>query len=421
MSEINLKLITDEYLEDESGMSGQAEGIYFAKTTEDISDFMKESVVRNSNVTIQGSRTGICGGAVPDGGLVLNLSHMNRIERVTRMDSKQMQLLVQCGVTLCELETFFVKQLPIFGKRYYFPPNPTEDTATIGGVIACNSLGSHGNAVGSLKDYLIRLTVVERDGGIVTISGDNGQIEQYIGSEGKNGVIAEAEITLLVEPECQYALLCYFKENDQVFNFCERLEKLSDTVRVTSAEYMDTAALQVVSKHRKEVSEFQKIPELLCEGHAAALLLELCSASEDEMLEGLEKILEYLEEAGIDVDKTIVAEDETERVRLRLLKHAVIKAANMENQKTFRETGYLPEFYDVTLPKVSYPRVLGWIHHTGGPRRLIYGHILTGHLHLHLLETEDSDYGTVFVQTVKEQEGIMGYDFGMGKRRQNPF
>jgi D-lactate dehydrogenase (cytochrome) len=71
MSEPFLPALSD-YLRDESRRTGRADRIAFARTAEDVLAALAEARANRRPVTVQGARTGVTGGAVPEGGLVLN-------------------------------------------------------------------------------------------------------------------------------------------------------------------------------------------------------------------------------------------------------------------------------------------------------------------------------------------------------------
>ena len=73
----------DDYLRDESRKTGKAEFIAFPKTEDEAIRIVMHAYESGITVTTQGSRTGIAAGAVPEGGIILNLSRMNRIRLFT--------------------------------------------------------------------------------------------------------------------------------------------------------------------------------------------------------------------------------------------------------------------------------------------------------------------------------------------------
>jgi len=58
----------EEYLRDESRGCGFAESISFPQTIEQAQEEIKALAAARAPVTVQGARTGICGGARPAGG-----------------------------------------------------------------------------------------------------------------------------------------------------------------------------------------------------------------------------------------------------------------------------------------------------------------------------------------------------------------
>lgn len=140
----------EEYLRDESRLTGYAESILQAKSAQEVLDFLKTE----SPFTVQGARTGIVGGAVPQGGRILNLSSMNRITGLSVKDGAFF-VTVEPGVLLCDLDDALASKrfdasswdepsreaLAALAKAppQFFPPDPTESTATLGGMFAANA------------------------------------------------------------------------------------------------------------------------------------------------------------------------------------------------------------------------------------------------------------------------------------------
>ena len=68
-----------DYLHDESRQMGQAESISFPTSEEEMCEIMRIMSARETDVTIQGSLTGLAAGAVPNGGHIMNVQKMNRV------------------------------------------------------------------------------------------------------------------------------------------------------------------------------------------------------------------------------------------------------------------------------------------------------------------------------------------------------
>ena len=106
----------DEYRRDESRSVGEADAIAFPTCEDDVVQILRRlrldaeaACERPVPVTVQGARTGLAAGAVPHGGLVLNLSRMNRYLGMRRADDGTFLLRVQPGVVLSDLRKKLAK------------------------------------------------------------------------------------------------------------------------------------------------------------------------------------------------------------------------------------------------------------------------------------------------------------------------
>jgi glycolate oxidase len=169
------------------------------ETAEQISDIMKLANREGIPVIPRGSGTGLSGMAIPaKGGVVLDLSHMNKILKISIEDRLA---IVQPGVVYATLE----KALAPFG--FFFPPDPASGkVCTLGGNVATNAGGVKGAKYGTTKDYVLGLQVVLPDGRIMrtgskaikSVSGYD-LTKLFVGSEGTLGIVTE--ITLKINPK----------------------------------------------------------------------------------------------------------------------------------------------------------------------------------------------------------------------------
>ena len=68
-----------DYLRDESRRVGRADRIAFPRTETEVLAALAEAREQRRPITTQGARTGVTGGAVPEGGMILTLAHMDPI------------------------------------------------------------------------------------------------------------------------------------------------------------------------------------------------------------------------------------------------------------------------------------------------------------------------------------------------------
>jgi glycolate oxidase len=171
----------------------------WAKSAEQVSEIIKLANRRGIPVIPRGAGTGLSGMAVPArGGIVLDLSHMKKILKISIEDRLA---IVQPGVVYAELE----KALASDG--FFFPPDPASGkVSTLGGNVATNAGGVKGAKYGTTRDYVLGLQVVLPDGRIMrtgskamkSVSGYD-LTRLFVGSEGTLGVVTE--ITLKINPK----------------------------------------------------------------------------------------------------------------------------------------------------------------------------------------------------------------------------
>ncbi|MHA1860269.1 MAG: FAD-binding oxidoreductase, partial [Candidatus Asgardarchaeia archaeon] len=183
------RILTDysNYLVDESRFGlAEAEVIFFPRCERDIAQFLVEMERKGAPVTISGGRTGIVGGAVPEGGGLLCLDRMDKVLGV-RWDASVngWSVKVQPGLSIENLRQLVEKKriegLEVEGNRgdldrflcdglsYFYPPDPTEETASIGGTVATDASGARSYKYGSTRRYVKSLRVVLSCGEVIEV------------------------------------------------------------------------------------------------------------------------------------------------------------------------------------------------------------------------------------------------------------
>ena len=204
-------------------------------TTEEVSAIMTFANDRKIPVVVRGSGTGLVGAAVAVcGGIMLDTTLMNNI---LELDTDNLTVTVQPGLLLMDLAEF------VESHGFFYPPDPGEKSATIGGNISTNAGGMRAVKYGVTRDYVRGLTVVLPDGKIVELGGkvvknSSGYSlkDLIIGSEGTLGIIAQAVLKLLPLPARSLSLLVPFDNMDKA------IETVPEIIRSksipTAIEYM---------------------------------------------------------------------------------------------------------------------------------------------------------------------------------------
>lgn len=202
--------INEEYSHDElSGTSSYPDVVVKAKSAEEIAAIMKYAYENTIPVTPRGAGTGLVGSSVPmEHGIMIDTTLMNQI---LELDEENLTVTVEPGVLLMELSAY------VEDHDFFYPPDPGEKSATIGGNISTNAGGMRAVKYGVTRDYVMGLEVVLPDGTITQFGGkvvknSSGYDlkDLIIGSEGTLGFITKAILKLLPLPKRVISLLIPF-------------------------------------------------------------------------------------------------------------------------------------------------------------------------------------------------------------------
>lgn len=153
------------YATDASIYQIEPQAVAFPKSREEIASAIAAAVSHDLPITPRGAGTGLTGGAIGTG-LVIDFSRHNRA--ISDFDRERKTVRVDPGVVLDELNAFLKPHGLRFG-----PDVATSSRATLGGMIANNSSGSHVPLYGTTADHILSLDVALTDGRIVTIGKDH--------------------------------------------------------------------------------------------------------------------------------------------------------------------------------------------------------------------------------------------------------
>lgn len=178
---------------------GSAEAYFKVQSTEEVQKLVRYAADHDLPITIRGAGTNLVGSTIPHGGIIIDLSAMNKI---LELDEANRTLLVEPGVLLCDLQAYVEE------RGLFYPPDPAEKNATIGGNIATNAGGMRAVKYGVTRDFVLGLEVVTAKGEVVHLgskclkdaTGLNLK-QLLIGSEGTLGVITKCLLRLITKPE----------------------------------------------------------------------------------------------------------------------------------------------------------------------------------------------------------------------------
>ncbi|MCT8977660.1 FAD-binding oxidoreductase [Clostridium sp. CX1] len=363
--------INEDFSHDElGGVSRMPEVMVEVLSTEEVSSIMTYAYENSIPVVARGSGTGLVGASVPIyGGIMINLTKMNRI---LELDEENLTLTLEPGVLLMEIGKF-VEEHDLF-----YPPDPGEKSATIGGNINTNAGGMRAVKYGVTRDYVRGLTVVLPTGKVIEVGGkvvknsSGYSIKDLIcGSEGTLGIVTKAVLRLLPLPKKSISLLIPFPNLDMAINTVPKIIKSKSIP--TAVEFMQREVILAAEEFLGK-----KFPD---NSSDAYLLLTFDGNSKEDIEKDYEKVANIcLEEGALDVYIT----DTDER------KEAVWSARGAFLEAVKATTTEMDEC-DVVVPR---NRVAEFVKYTDelqkefNVRIRSFGHAGDGNLHVYVLRDE---------------------------------
>src|SRR5258705_314295 len=250
----------------------------------------------------RGAGTGLSGGALAEGVVLLGL---HRLTRIISIDADDARALVEPGVVNATL----TRAAAPFGLHY--APDPSSQTAcTIGGNVAENAGGPHCLKYGVTVNHVLGLEVVLADGRIVELGSPGGEpwgpdlVGLFVGSEGNFGIATRISVRLLPVPRAIRTLLADFSA----------LRTAGEAVSAVIASGIVPAALEMMDQSCINAVEDSVYAAGYPRDAAAVLLLELDGCRDEAVAADAETIAEILRAHG--ARSVVGAADAKQRERL---------------------------------------------------------------------------------------------------------
>ncbi|RAH75414.1 putative D-lactate dehydrogenase (cytochrome) [Aspergillus aculeatinus CBS 121060] len=180
----------------------------------------------------------------PHSGISIDFSQMNKI---IAFHEEDMDVVVQPGVNWMDLNN------EIKDSGLFLPMDPSP-TALIGGMVATNCSGTNAVRYGTMKDWVISLTVVLANGTVVktrhrprkSSSGYN-LSSLFTGSEGTLGMITEVTLKLAPIPERQSVAVATFPSITDAVTCTSRI--MRQRIPIAAVELMDETQMEVLNRN----------------------------------------------------------------------------------------------------------------------------------------------------------------------------
>lgn len=440
--------VAPDLLHDESNMTGAwcVEACRPA-TSAEAAGYVRSCASRGLGLTLSGGRTGVVGGALPDGGAVLSTSLLRGIGPVSRSTVE-----AGAGVTLGELRDF----LQGSGTGLFFPPDPTEWSATLGGMAATDASGSDSLLYGSTRRWVEAVEVVfssgdaawiergafafdeagvcrhpllgeirlpplpavlpEKDAAGYRLRPGMDLLDLLLGSEGTMCLVTSLRLRLAPEP-LHVIETVLFPDRGALWEAVDLVGSCG--ARVRALEVMDGECLDLMRRCRLQGSPLPP------RGAGCAVMARFEADSEDGLDQLLAAVGECSSALGLPEDLEWAGIDEKGSSRTRDFRHALPEVVNMEIS---RRRGSLPGIHklgsDGAVPPASAP-----VYHSrirtllddGGFEGIVFGHAGQGHLHANILPGSEGEMVAAreaMLETARmavEMGGTVSAEHGLGR------
>ncbi|MBR0358193.1 MAG: FAD-binding oxidoreductase, partial [Selenomonadaceae bacterium] len=369
--------INEEYSHDElTATPSYPDLVVRATSAEEISGVLKYANKEHIAVTPRGAGTGLVGASVAvEHGIMIDTTLMNHF---LELDEENLTLTLEPGVLLMEIYQY------VEPKGLFYPPDPGEKTATIGGNISTNAGGMRAVKYGVTRDFVRGLEIVLADGTIMEVGGkvvknSSGYDlkDMIIGSEGTLAFVTKAILKLLPLPQKAVSLLVPFPTLAQAIRTVPLIVKSKATP--TAIEFMEREVIM-------DAENFlgQSFPDNQADAY---LLLKFDGSNAEDIAKDYDAVAQLcLEQGAIDV---LIA-DTDERA------DAIWKTRGSFLQAISGSTTMMDEV-DVVVPRNKVNEFVEYVHALQDEMHVrikSFGHAGDGNLHVYICRDalNDSDW-----------------------------
>lgn len=479
------------YLSDESKTSsGWVDWLFFPRSEGELAAVVEEMSARHTAITVAGSRTGLVGGCVPAGGALISMEHFDQILSIKFDDTaSEWRIRLQANVSLKTLQDALkFKRFPFIESNsdpaqlealqrfkaeadsYYYPPDPTEMSASIGGTVATNASGARTFHYGPTRTWVRAIHVLLMNGEVLEIprgnffANENGEfvildshgrvnqikipaysmpatknaagfyaapgmdlIDLFIGSEGVLGIITEVEVAL-VKQQGKLSMVQFLTNDEQAMHLTVALRS-NPLLKLDFLEFYSGNALALLRK--KQVEEFVQVgvPQIP-EAAGAALFFELSFDPRLGQID-LSALLDTLNSVGANANDSWVAYEARELERLKAFRHLLPETVNgIIAVRKKVHPGLHKLGTDLSVPDAHLLDIWQLYQYecsASGLEWLAFGHIGNNHLHINILPRNEQEVEAGlalyarFAQKAIQFGGSVSAEHGIGKLKRKFF
>jgi FAD/FMN-containing dehydrogenase len=377
---------------------GQASALVRPGSAEQVAEVLRACSDAGAYVTVQGGRTSLVAGTVPEHDDVLLSTE--RLCALSDVDTVERRVTVGAGATLAAVQRAASAAGLVFGVDL-----AARDTATVGGMASTNAGGLRTVRYGNMGEQVVGLQVALPDGSLMRrhslVRRDNTGYDLpalFVGAEGTLGVITALDLRLHPTPSHRVTAVCGFGELDALIDAGRTFR---DVDGIAALELIDGRAAALTGEHLGVGAPV--------EGDWLLLVELAADHDQTDRLADLLTGVRMCSEPAVGVD--VAAQQRLWRVRESLAEVLGVYGPPLK--------------FDVSLPLVA---ISGFARdavaliqaHVADALPLLFGHIGEGNLHLNVLrvplERERALYEPM-MGLIAQCGGNVSSEHGVGSRK----
>lgn len=437
------------FLSDESRLEGgTADEVAWPESVLEISTLLKRAQAEGTPVTISGGGTGVVGGRIPQGGLVIATDRFDAIGPWREFPDGTATVRAGAAVTLAAV------QEAAAARGWFYPPDPTEAGSWIGGNVATNASGARTFRFGPTRAWIAGLTVVLPEGTILAlergrIRAENGRftiprdgaaplvvpaptwttprtskhvagyyseagmdlVDLFIGSEGTLGVVVDADLRLVRAPEEILTGILFFPDESSAFAFVDAARDPRDLrIEPMCLEFFAESALTLLRGQGVDIP---------ADGHAAIFFEQPSRRSDldDCMAAWIE-----LAAAHGASEASWIAEGPSDHRKFREFRHLVPVTIN----ETLARRKVRKVSTDTAVPRGALPEMLARFRaemDRHGLEHVEFGHVGNDHVHVNIVPRDAAEQALArslydrLIEIALELGGSISGEHGLGRTK----
>ncbi|MGA0608180.1 FAD-binding oxidoreductase [Phenylobacterium sp. VNQ135] len=368
---------------------GRTAFLALPKSTAEVAAVVGVCAEARQPITVQGGNTGLVGGQIPQGEVLLSTERLRTIREVSPLDDV---ITAEAGVTLSEIHAAAAQV------RRRFPLGlASEGSATVGGFVSTNAGGTQVLRYGMTRNLVLGLEAVLPNGevwnGLKHLRKDNTgyDLKQLlIGAEGVLGVVTAAGLKLHPELASRAIAFLGVPSPDAAIELLARAKDVSGGA-VEAFELMGRLGVEFTIRNIAGTRDPLAAP------HPWYVLAEFATAEPGSAERAMQAFLEAGLEAGLIAD-AVVAQTQAQAKALWAIR---------ENQSPAQKPEGATWKHDVAVPVSAVPAFLreadvAMRAFAPGCRIAAFGHVGDGNIHYDVLRP---DGGSNEAHAARRDEG----------------